>query len=70
MCEENNSCGLLYDSRTYNPDTFDLQKDKEAFDYWFLCFKDLVNKFAIQAALSQKNDPTAEKRAQDFKMNI
>lgn len=64
---EENSCTLLEDPSSYSPDTLNLSQDPEAADYWFECFKDLVNKFTIQAELSQKNDPTAKRRAAEFK---
>ncbi|XP_068143586.1 LOW QUALITY PROTEIN: 4'-phosphopantetheine phosphatase [Drosophila tropicalis] len=60
------SCSLLSDVSSYQPDTLDLNTDPKAADYWFPCFRDLVKKFAKQAADSQIEDETAPQRAQQF----
>lgn len=57
-------CTLLLDAHTYDPDTLDLNEDDEARDYWIDCFQQLAKKFAVQAARSEQNDPTAKERAQ------
>lgn len=59
-------CALLQDGANYQPDTLDLNTDAKAADYWFPCFRDLVTKFAKQAAKSQTDDPTAAGRAAQF----
>lgn len=59
-------CTLLLDESTYQPDTLDLNTDAKAADYWFPCFRDLVKKFANQAANSQSDDVTAAQRAAQF----
>lgn len=66
MCEDTSSFPLLLDPKEYNPDTVDLKSDEEARDYWFECFNGLIKKFSVQAALSQRNDPTANDRASNF----
>lgn len=58
---------LLLDVNTYNPDTLNLQNDVAANEYWFTCIGDLVKKFAKQAAYSQRNDSTANERAELYK---
>lgn len=60
------SCTLLQDVSNYQPDTLDLNTDAKAAAYWFPCFRELVNKFAKQAANSQLDDPSAEQRAAQF----
>lgn len=57
-------CALLLDPQTYVPDTLDLNEDDEARHYWIDCFQQLAKKFAVQAARSEQNDPTAKERAQ------
>lgn len=59
---ESKVCPLIFDA--YNPDTLDLHTDHEAREYWFECIGDLVQKFAVQAHHSQRDDPTAKERAQ------
>ncbi|XP_001356515.4 4'-phosphopantetheine phosphatase [Drosophila pseudoobscura] len=61
------SCVLLPDAASYHPDTLDLNTDAKAAAYWFPCFRDMVIKFAKQAAKSQAEDSTAEERAEQFK---
>lgn len=59
---------FLKDTSTYQPDTLDLNKDEEAAEYWFPCFHDMIEKFARQAAQSQREkDATATARAVQFK---
>lgn len=36
----------------YCPDTINLNESKEAKDYWYLCFQDLISKLARQASKS------------------
>lgn len=60
------SCTLLQDEANYQPDTLDLNTDAKAAAYWFPCFRELVNKFAKQAASSQRDDDSAEQRAAQF----
>lgn len=36
----------------YCPDTINLNESKEAKDYWFACFQDLISKLAKQASKS------------------
>lgn len=60
------SCTLLQDAANYQPDTLDLNTDAKAAAYWFPCFRELVGKFAKQAANSQLDDDTAEQRAAQF----
>lgn len=59
-------CSLLLDPKTYDPDTLDLNQDDEARDYWIDCLLQLAKKFAMRAARSQHNDPTAKGRAQQY----
>lgn len=59
-------CTLLQDEANYRPDTLDLNTDAKAADYWFPCFRELVKKFANQAANSQIDDKTATLRAAQF----
>lgn len=66
MCE-NKICPLLLDSSEYNPDTLDLKQDTEAREYWLECFNQLVKKFSVQAAWSQRDDSSAEERALNFR---
>lgn len=67
MCEKTStSFPLLLEPKEYNPDTVDLKSDKEAREYWFECFNGLIKKFSVQAAWSQRNDPTANDRASNF----
>lgn len=66
MSESNNQFPLLYDPDEYDPDTVNLKKDHEAKEYWFKCFDQLIKKFSVQAAWSQRNDPTANDRAASF----
>uniref|UniRef100_A0A1B0BSE3 4'-phosphopantetheine phosphatase n=2 Tax=Nemorhina TaxID=44051 RepID=A0A1B0BSE3_9MUSC len=67
MCELH--CNVLVkDSNTYQPDTLDLNKDKEAAAYWFPCFRELIEKFAQRALESQRaTDTSAEERANQFR---
>lgn len=59
---------LLRDPNSYTPDTIDLNKDMKAAAYWFPCFRDLVAKFATQAAESQcQSDDSAIQRAENFR---
>ncbi|XP_004531491.1 pantothenate kinase 4 [Ceratitis capitata] len=59
---------LLKDPSSYTPDTIDLNRDEKAALYWFPCFRDLITKFATQAAESQShNDDTAVQRAENFR---
>lgn len=60
------SCTLLQDETNYQPDTLDLNTDAKAAAYWFPCFRELVIKFAKQAASSQVDDETAQQRAAQF----
>ncbi|ALC38236.1 CG5828 [Drosophila busckii] len=60
------SCTLLKDEASYQPETLDLNTDAQAAAYWFPCFRELVLKFAKQAANSQKDDDTAAERAAQF----
>ncbi|XP_043285272.1 4'-phosphopantetheine phosphatase [Venturia canescens] len=60
-------CPLLKDPTTYNPDTTDLAKDKEARDYWLRCFEESVDKFVARAIHSQPQSPTAKDRASKLK---
>lgn len=57
-------CALLLDPQKYNPDTLDLNQDEEARDYWIDCFLQVAKKFAVKAAKSELDDPTASGRAQ------
>lgn len=67
MCEWRCNA-LVKDASTYQPDTLDLNKDVEAANYWFPCFHDMIEKFARQAAKSQRDkDETADERAENFK---
>lgn len=66
MNENYKMCTLLLDPLTYNPDTLDLNKDDEAREYWFECLAKLFKKFSIQAARSDRNDKTADARAQKY----
>ncbi|XP_054744256.1 4'-phosphopantetheine phosphatase [Anastrepha obliqua] len=67
MCESN-CFTLLRDPGSYRPDTIDLNTDKDAASYWFPCFRDLIAKFATQAAESQcQTDGTAIERAENFR---
>lgn len=51
----------------YVPDSINLAEDLDAANYWFECFKDLAQKFSVQAAASsERNDNTAESRSRDF----
>ena len=66
MCELQCNA-LLPDAQSYTPDTLDLNSDMLAAKYWFPCFRQMIAKFARQAADSQReNDATAEQRAQKF----
>ncbi|KAH8392321.1 hypothetical protein KR215_006025 [Drosophila sulfurigaster] len=60
------SCTLLQDEANYQPDTLDLNTDAKAAAYWFPCFRELIVKFAKQAANSQPDDATSEQRATQF----
>ncbi|KAH8308272.1 hypothetical protein KR059_009772 [Drosophila kikkawai] len=60
------SRSLLPDPAVYQPDTLDLNTDTQAADYWFKCFRDMVEKFAKVAAKSQPEDHTALQRAEQF----
>lgn len=67
MCEWRCNA-LVQNAHTYRPDTLDLNTDEEAAKYWFPCFQEMIEKFARQAAKSQKDtDPTAEERAEQFR---
>lgn len=59
-------CPLLLDPLKYTPDTLDLNKDEEARDYWIDCFLQVAKKFAVKAANSGADDPTASERAQQL----
>ncbi|XP_036328282.1 4'-phosphopantetheine phosphatase-like [Rhagoletis pomonella] len=67
MCES--KCfTLLKDPGSYTPDTIDLNQDKDAASYWFPCFRNLIEKFATQAAESQRQtDATAIERSEKFR---
>lgn len=66
MCESK-ICPLLASSHNYSPDTLNLSEDSDARLYWFKCFENLVEKFAVRAKLSQQNDCTSISRAEAFK---
>ncbi|EDW03893.1 4'-phosphopantetheine phosphatase [Drosophila grimshawi] len=65
------SCSLFADESNYQPDTLDLNTDAKAADYWFPCFRELVTKYAKQAAVSSSSqcdgddaDDAAQRAAQ------
>lgn len=66
MCDRSKICPLLENPDLYNPDTIDLNEDKEARDYWLNCFLGLVEKFSNFAKLSQIHDPLSNERAIKF----
>lgn len=60
------STSLLIKSN-YFPDSINLVKDEEAAEYWFECFRELAQKFSVQAAASSnEEDDTAESRSREF----
>lgn len=68
MCDSFTEFPLLSDPKQYDPDTIfsNLKEDQEAKEYWLKCFDTLIKKFSVQAALSQRDDPTADDRAASF----
>lgn len=45
----------------YCPDTINLNDSKEAKDYWFDCFQDLIGKLAKQASKSSTETDSTER---------
>lgn len=56
----------LFDAATYTPDTIDLSADPEACQYWLTCFRQLIGKFAAQAAAV--DEPDSVGRAEAYRL--
>lgn len=67
--ETTENASPLFDPATYTPDTIDFAIDTEARQYWLRCFRDLVGKFAAQAAAADADVDGAAERAESYRLD-
>lgn len=67
MCNKNeNICPLLKNSETYNPDTVEISKNSDEWDYWLPTLENLARRTAAKAESLHPNYEKAAEKAEVY----